>query len=262
VLIGASQHLNDKRGKAAASSTPGSLVAIRFAPVAPNADPDARMDGAMWSLAVITVGALPLGCGDSGRSVRGGAGAVGLRRGRPCRMRSKIAAICCCTRFYVRFHIAFLVTHLPGEVNLCGCRRQWRVGRWPSSASPTSRYLIAGWCTQRFAAIHSCRDVRLARAVDRLYLLEPRTKWTFYAFAVAWTHVAGHRAPTATIVGKLFGIRYCPRLFGSHCSHTDRCFLALISAGCAVRFGDYQWIGTQIGPGGCRRGHQFADSRG
>ena len=44
------------------------------------------------------------------------------------------AATCSCTRgfFTCGFHIAFLVTHLPGEVALCGLPASaWRAARWP-----------------------------------------------------------------------------------------------------------------------------------
>jgi len=96
------------------------------------------------------------------------------------------------------------------------------------------------------------------------YLLEPRTKWTFYALPWAWTHVAGHRAPTATIVGKLFGIRYLSTLFGlTLLSHqiggflgaylgVSRWFDSVIISGC----------GTQIWPWRLPPRSSIADSGG
>ena len=99
VLIGAaSQHLTaDKRGKAAGIiNAGGSLGQFVFAPVAQTLIQMLGWMGAMWSLAVITVGALPLvRVVSPAGPVRGGADATGLRHGRPCRMRWTIAAICC-----------------------------------------------------------------------------------------------------------------------------------------------------------------------
>jgi len=47
--------------------------------------------------------------------------------------------------------------------------------------------LIAGWCTQRFRSKYILATMYGSRALlIGWYLLEPRTKWTFYAFAVAW----------------------------------------------------------------------------
>jgi len=50
--------------------------------------------------------------------------------------------------------------------------------------------------------------------------------------------------PTATIVGKLFGVRYLSTLFGlTLLSHQIGGFLGAYLGGLAlVRFGDYQWM--------------------
>src|SRR6202030_2589879 len=81
VLIGAAaQHLTtDKRGKAAGIiNAGGSLGQFAFAPLAQTLIQMLGWMGAMWSLAVITLGALSLvRVVNPADSVRGGAGAIG-----------------------------------------------------------------------------------------------------------------------------------------------------------------------------------------
>ncbi|HWJ95734.1 MAG TPA: MFS transporter, partial [Telluria sp.] len=119
--------------------------------------------------------------------------------------------------FTCGFHIAFLVTHLPGEVALCGL---------PASVSGTTLGLIglfniagslvAGALSARYrmkwllAAIYGGRALIIAA-----YLLAPKTALTFYVFAAAlgFTWLATV-PPTAGLVGKLFGMRYLATLFG------------------------------------------------
>ncbi len=77
------------------------------------------------------------------------------------------------------------------------------------------------------------------------YLLAPKTEWTFYLFAagLGFTWLATV-PPTASIVGKLFGIRYLGTLFGlTLLSHQIGGFLGAWLGGIAiVRFGDYSWM--------------------
>jgi len=74
--------------------------------------------------------------------------------------------------FTCGFHIAFLVTHLPGEVNLCGLPPA--VASWSLALIGLSNIvgsLIAGACTQRFRSKYILAAmVRLAHPVDRLVL--------------------------------------------------------------------------------------------
>jgi predicted MFS family arabinose efflux permease len=149
--------------------------------------------------------------------------------------------------FTCGFHIAFLVTHLPGEVALCGL---------PAGVSATALGLIglfniagsltAGALAQRYrmkwllAVTYGSRAVIIA-----LYLLAPKTAWTFYLFAAAlgfsWLATV---PPTAGLVGKLFGTRYLATLFGlTLLSHQIGGFFGAWLGGLAfVRFGDYSWM--------------------
>jgi MFS family permease len=253
VLIGAaSQHLTtDKRGKAAGIiNAGGSLGQFVFAPVAQTLIQMLGWMGAMWSLAVITVGALPLvGVVSPAGPVRGGAGATGSAPWQAVQdaMEDRSYLLLHAGFFTCGFHIAFLVTHLPGEVNLCGLPPV--VASWSLALIGLANIvgsLIAGWCTQRFRSKYILAAMYGSRALlIGWYLLEPRTKWTFYAFAVGlgltWLATV---PPTATIVGKLFGIRYLSTLFGlTLLSHQIGGFLGAYLGGLAlVRFGDYQWM--------------------
>jgi predicted MFS family arabinose efflux permease len=149
--------------------------------------------------------------------------------------------------FTCGFHIAFLVTHLPGEVALCGL---------PAGVSATALGLIglfnivgsltAGALAQRFrmkwllALTYGSRAVIIAA-----YLAAPKSAWTFYLFAAAlgfsWLATV---PPTAGLVGKLFGMRYLATLFGlTLLSHQIGGFFGAWLGGLAfVRFGDYTWM--------------------
>ncbi|WP_434213179.1 MFS transporter [[Pseudomonas] boreopolis] len=144
-------------------------------------------------------------------------------------------------------HIAFLVTHLPGEVALCGL---------PASVSAASIALIGlfnvagslavGKLGERFRmkwllfAIYAGRAALIA-----LYLLAPPTPLTFYVFAAAlgFTWLATV-PPTAGLVGKLFGPRYLGTLFGlTLLSHQLGGFFGAWLGGVALeKFGDYTWM--------------------
>ena len=145
------------------------------------------------------------------------------------------------------FHIAFLVTHMPGAVQLCGL---------PVSVAATSIGLIgianlvgtlgAGWLSVRFRLKAILFWLYLSRAVALgLYLLAPKTELTFYVFAIALglTWLANVPA-TAGLVGKLFGTQYLSTLFGiAMLSHQVGAFFGAWLGGYAVaRFGDYNWM--------------------
>src|SRR5882757_2131076 len=253
VLIGAAaQHLTaDKRGSATGViNAGGSFGQFVFAPVSQGLIQMLGWMGAMWSLAVITLGALPLVRVVSPATHAHPAAAAtksapwqALRDS----MGNRSYLLLHAGFFTCGFHIAFLVTHLPGEVNLCGLPPS--VASWSLAIIGLSNIvgsLIAGSCTQRFRSKYILALMYGSRALlIGWYLLAPRTKWTFYGFAVGlgltWLATV---PPTATIVGKLFGIRYLSTLFGlTLLSHQIGGFLGAYLGGLAlVRFGDYQWM--------------------
>ncbi len=149
--------------------------------------------------------------------------------------------------FTCGFHIAFLVTHLPGEVALCGL---------PTGVSATALALIglfnivgslgAGMLASRYRMKSLLFWIYASRAVVvGLYLLAPKTEWTFYLFAAAlgatWLATV---PPTAGLVGKLFGVRYLATLFGmTLLSHQIGGFFGAWLGGLAVvHTGDYSWM--------------------
>lgn len=149
--------------------------------------------------------------------------------------------------FTCGFHIAFLMTHLPSELELCGLNGQVAansislIGLFNVAGS-----LMAGWLGQRYrmkyllVAIYASRGLIVA-----IYLLMPKTALNVYMFAAAlgFTWLATV-PPTAGLVGKLFGTRYIATLFGlTLVSHQVGGFLGAWLGGVALaRTGSYDWI--------------------
>ncbi|MBQ5962398.1 MFS transporter [Massilia sp. ZL223] len=149
--------------------------------------------------------------------------------------------------FTCGFHIAFLVTHLPGEVALCGL---------PAGVSATALALIglfnilgsllAGALSARYRMKNLLALIYGGRALIIIaYLLAPKTAWTFYIMAAAlgFTWLATV-PPTAGLVGKLFGMRYLATLFGlTLLSHQIGGFFGAWLGGLSfVHSGDYTWM--------------------
>jgi MFS family permease len=149
--------------------------------------------------------------------------------------------------FTCGFHVAFLVTHLPGEVRLCGLA---------PSISANSLAIIGlanvfgsigvGWLGGRYRMKSLLFWLYLTRAAAVLgYLAAPKTVATFYVFALVlgltWLATV---PPTAGLVGKLFGVRYLATLFGlTLLSHQLGGFYGAWLGGLAVaRFGNYSWM--------------------
>ena len=149
--------------------------------------------------------------------------------------------------FTCGFHIAFLVTHLPGAVDLCGL---------PASVSALSLALIglanivgslsAGALGQRYRMKWLLVWMYASRAVMvGIYLISPKTDLTFYVFAIGlgltWLATV---PPTAGLVGKLFGLRYLGTLFGlTLLSHQIGAFFGAWLGGIAlVESGNYDWM--------------------
>jgi predicted MFS family arabinose efflux permease len=149
--------------------------------------------------------------------------------------------------FTCGFHIAFLVTHLPGEVNLCALPASVAAGSLAIiGLSNVAGSLTIGWLGGVFRMKYLLFYLYLSRAVAiGVYLLMPRTALTFYVFAAVlgftWLSTV---PPTAGLVGKLFGVRYLATLFGlTLLSHQIGGFFGAWLGGIAlVHFGDYGWM--------------------
>ncbi len=149
--------------------------------------------------------------------------------------------------FTCGFHISFLVTHLPTEVDLCGLPAS--VASWSLAIIGISNVigsLVVGWWVGLYRSKYLLFWMYASRALlVWLYLLSPRTDLSFYLFAaglgLTWLATV---PPTASLVGKLFGVRYLATLFGlTLLSHQIGGFLGAWLGGVAITaFGDYSWM--------------------
>ena len=149
--------------------------------------------------------------------------------------------------FVCGFHVAFIATHLPGVVALCGLTPD--VAAW--SLSLIGLFNIAGsfgagWAIGRYRMKSVLSLLYAARAVAVLaFLAAPKTATTFMIFAVAlgFTYLATV-PPTIGLVGKLHGMRFLATLFGIvMLSHQVGGFLGAWLGGYVFeRTGSYDWL--------------------
>src|ERR1044072_4370231 len=149
--------------------------------------------------------------------------------------------------FTCGFHIAFLITHLPNDLRLCGLGPEvaasslMLIGLFNVAGS-----LSAGWLGQRYRMKHLLALIYASRAlIVAIYVVMPKTALNVYFFAGAlgFTWLATV-PPTAGLVGKLFGTRYLATLFGlTLLSHQIGGFLGAWLGGVALaQTGNYEWI--------------------
>ena len=261
MLIGAAaQRLSPQlRGMASgAINAGGSFGQFVFAPLLQRLISGFGWVGAMFSLALISLAALPFARALRGRASPDEAAthhlespAHNMDKGLRVALRHAIAdrsyLLLHAGFFTCGFHIAFLVTHLPGEVQLCGLPAQ--VASWSLALIGLSNIagsLAAGWAVQRYRSKYVLAWMYGSRALlVALYLMAPKTAMTFYIFAVGlgltWLATV---PPTAGVVGKLFGTRYLGTLFGlTLLSHQIGGFLGAWLGGIAIiQTGDYNWM--------------------
>ena len=255
VLIGAvSQHVPaNKRGTASgAINAGGSFGQFVFAPLLQKLITVFGWAGAMWSLAALTLLALPLArpfrrSPDAATAHAASAPDGGLGRAVREALHDRSYLLLHAGFFTCGFHIAFLVTHLPGEVDLCGLSPS--VASWSLALIGLANIvgsLIAGQWVNRYRSKYILFWMYLSRTVLILiYLAAPKTATTFYIFAIGlgltWLATV---PPTAGVVGKLFGMRYLATLFGlTLLSHQIGAFFGAYLGGIAVdRTGSYLWM--------------------
>ena len=252
VLIGAAATRLPIQSRAAASgiiNAGGSFGQFIFAPIVQKLIQVFGWMGAMWGTALLILSALPL----IGTLTRQKVEPVhhaedgGLKQAIITAMKNPSYLLLHAGFFTCGFHIAFLVTHLPGEVNLCGLPPA--VASWSLAIIGLANIagsIYAGHAISKYrskyvlAAMYGSRAVMVA-----LYLMAPRTEMTFYIFAagLGFTWLATV-PPTAALVGKLFGIRYLATLFGlTLLTHQIGGFLGAYLGGLAItEFGDFGWM--------------------
>ena len=197
----------------------GPLGQLLLAPATQAAISLAGWVGAALALAALSLAALPLVLAFRGPAVAPGAAAA-PRAPRP-PVRTALASpgywMVNATFFVCGLHVFFLVTHLPGVIELCGL---------PASVSGLSLALLglfsiagsigAGWVIQRWsmkrtlAALYAGRGIGIA-----LFMAAPKTEMTVLAFS-AWmglTYMAV-LPPTAGLIGKLYGAQRLATLLG------------------------------------------------
>ncbi|WP_115577345.1 MFS transporter [Xanthomonas campestris] len=256
VLIGATAHriAPERRSFAAGLiNAGGSLGQFVFAPLVQLTIGAAGWAKAMTGLALVSLLTLPLAWplrrvpSATGAHTAAVAGEISLRAQLQLALRDRSYWCLHLGFFTCGVHIAFLVTHLPGEVALCGL---------PAGVSAVSIALIglfnlAGSLTigklgERvrmkwlLTAMYASRAVMIG-----LYLIAPPTPLTFYLFAagLGFTWLATV-PPTAGLIGKLFGPRYLGTLFGLMLlSHQLGGFFGAWLGGLALEHsGNYLWM--------------------
>jgi predicted MFS family arabinose efflux permease len=253
VLIGAAAQRLPIEARGSASgviNAGGSFGQFVFAPILQKLIQTVGWMGAMWSMALMTLAALPLIgklAGPVETPVKHTHHDGGLLQSINSAMKDRSYLLLHAGFFTCGFHIAFLVTHLPGEVNLCGLPPS--VASWSLAIIGLANIfgsLYAGSCISRYRSKYVLAAMYASRAVlIAIYLAMPRTELTFYLFAagLGFTWLATV-PPTAAIVGKLFGIRYLATLFGlTLLTHQIGGFLGAYLGGLAItRFGDFGWM--------------------
>jgi len=149
--------------------------------------------------------------------------------------------------FVCGFHVAFIATHLPGVVALCGLPPS--VGAWALSLIGLFNIagsFASGWAIGRWRMKSVLSLLYAARAAAVLgFMFAPKTASTFMVFAVVlgFTYLSTV-PPTVGLVGKLHGMRYVATLFGTvMLSHQVGGFLgAWLGGQIFERTGSYDWL--------------------
>ena len=253
ILFGtaASRLPSEARGEASGViNAGGSFGQFIIAPIMQKLIQSIGWMGAIWSMSIIALSALPL-VNRLTRPIeipiKHADQDLGIFKTIAFSMKDRSYMLLHAGFFTCGFHVAFLVTHLPGEVNLCGLPPS--VASWSLAIIGLSNIfgsLYAGSCISKYrskyilAIMYGSRTLLIA-----WYLWMPHTEIVFYMFAVGlgFTWLATV-PPTATLVGKLFGIRYLSTLFGlTLLSHQIGGFLGAYLGGLAIsKFGDYGWM--------------------
>lgn len=256
ILIGATaQHIPAERQSFAAGviNAGGSMGQFIFAPLNQAVLSAFGWMQAMWMMAVFALTTAPMAWWLRGspraQGKRDELAVPALTLREQLRIASRDRSYWCLHAgfFTCGFHIAFLVTHMPGEVDLCGL-----------SANVASTSLaIIGLANVVGSLVVGALGTRVrmkmilfwmyaSRAVVILiYMAAPKEPWTFYLFAAAlgatWLATV---PPTAGLTAKLFGTRYLATLFGlTLLTHQIGGFFGAWLGGLAlVSFGSYEWI--------------------
>jgi len=149
--------------------------------------------------------------------------------------------------FVCGFHVAFIATHLPGVVALCGLPPA--VGAWALSLIGLFNIagsIASGWAIGRWRMKSVLSLLYTLRALAVLaFVFAPKSASTFLLFAIVLglTYLSTI-PPTVGLVAKLHGTRYVATLFGVVMfSHQIGGFLGAWLGGYVFeRTGSYDWL--------------------
>jgi predicted MFS family arabinose efflux permease len=241
----------EKRGLAAGMvNAGGSFGQFVVAPLAILLTGMVGWVGALTALGLLSLAIVPLAWPLRGLHPSGAHGAVpekSIRHAVRDAMQDPSFLLLTAGFFVCGFHVAFIATHLPNIVALCGLPPA--VAGW--SLSLIGLFNIAGsfasgWAIGRWRMKSVLSVVYAARAVAVLaFVFAPKTTTTFLIFAVVLgvTYLSTV-PPTVGLVGKLHGIRYVATLFGIvMLSHQVGGFLgAWLGGQVYERTGSYDWL--------------------
>lgn len=257
ILIGATaQHIPAQKRSMTAGiiNAGGSMGQFLFAPFVQAVIAAAGWAAAMWALAATALATLPLAWPLRRRTAPataapGTAAAAGIGLREQLRIAAGDRSYWCLHLgfFTCGVHVAFLVTHLPTEIAMCGLSANVSaislalIGLFNVGGS-----LAAGWLGQHYRMKYILAGMYASRALlIGVYLLSPPTPMTFFLFSaglgLTWLATV---PPTAGLVTKLFGPRYLGTLFGlTLLSHQIGGFFGAWVGGVVMeRFGDYTWM--------------------
>lgn len=223
VLMAAAARLTppERRGLASGIvNAGGSFGQFLMAPVAAG-----LMAGVGWSAAMQVMGLLVLLALPAAYVLQGhaGHGAVpgtkSLSTGAAIRqaLRTPSYLMLAAGFFVCGFHVAFLATHLPGVVALCGLPTEW--GAWSLALLGLFNIVgsvAMGWAVGRWRMKSLLSLVYAARALAVLvFVLAPKTGPVVLVFAaVMGLTFLSTVPPTAGLVAKFFGVSHMATLFG------------------------------------------------
>jgi predicted MFS family arabinose efflux permease len=195
----------------------GPLGQLLLAPATQAAISLAGWVSAALALAALSLAALPLALAFRGPP----APARGAARAPSAPLRTALASpgywMINATFFVCGLHVFFLVTHLPGVIELCGLPASVSglslalLGLFSIAGSIAAGFVIQRWSMKRtLAALYAGRGIGIA-----LFMAAPKTEFTVLAFS-AWmglTYMAV-LPPTAGLIGKLYGAQRLATLLG------------------------------------------------
>ena len=149
--------------------------------------------------------------------------------------------------FTCGFHVAFIRTHMPGVIELCGLPTT--VAGWSLAFIGFFNIvgsLFAGWYITRWSMKNFLSAIYFSRAVIvGLFLLSSQNTISVLVFSAAlgFTYLSTI-PPTAALVGKMFGPKFMATLFGiALLSHQIGAFLGAYLGGYFfVETGSYQLV--------------------